>query len=138
MHGAFVTNLWAHISVTKSRDFDCRWSLSAAVTHRGGDAAAPAEAHHYHHRCAPAPLVFSRVAGPTVVVVAVHQPSHTPSSAYTLRERERMDSGGESKREGEGAAKEPSSSLPHPLAPDPPTVIALATVATIVMAEDYI
>lgn len=36
-----------------------------------------------------------------------------------------MDSGGESKREGEGAAKEPSSSLPHPLAPDPPTVIAL-------------
>lgn len=49
-----------------------------------------------------------------------------------------MDSGGESKREGEGAAKEPSSSLPHPLAPDPPTVIALATVATIVMAEDYI
>lgn len=62
--------------------------------------------------------------------------SHTFVSLHI--ERERMDSGGESKREGEGAAKEPSSSLPHPLAPDPPTVIALATVATIVMAEDYI
>jgi hypothetical protein len=45
------------------------------------------------------------------------------------RERERIRSGGERKREEEGVTDEPSSLSPYPLALDPLAVVALAAIS---------
>lgn len=65
----------------------------------------------------------SHSAGPTTIITAVHWP------AEWKRERERIRSGGERKREEEGVTDEPSSLSPYPLALDPLAVVALAAIS---------
>lgn len=119
-------------------------ALNAVETPRGGDAIVAVD-ERLLRRPPRAPLDLPLSSLLSIGLLARHWIRHhhcynplassCTSATYRASERERerirMRSGGESKREIEGAVEEPSPSLPRPLAPDPPAIVTLIPTAPV-------
>lgn len=117
-------------------------ALNAVETPRGGDAIVAVD-ERLLRRPPRAPLDLPLSSLLYIGLLARHWIRHhhcynllassCTSATYRASERERirMRSGGESKREIEGVVEEPSPSLPRPLAPDPPAIVTLIPTAPV-------